>query len=140
MSTPAGRAKAEGRGVIARLKEVAGMFDALGLEESTNIFHRAVAVIENLIGYVDIFISEPMTIQEAEHALGNLPELDEADRAALDRIDVKKILAYATDPMNASGECMVRKLVEALQVTDYRSLELRVAQDEAEAWLEKRSL
>lgn len=93
------------------------------------------AEIARLRFIVDVITGPPLTIEEAEQALDNLPELDQAEKDAMARIDIKKIIAYAADPMNASPEWVIKRLIVASK--DPNGLDRR-AFDEAEAWLERR--
>jgi hypothetical protein len=94
-----------------------------------------VAEIRRLRGIIDVITGPPLTQEEAEAALDNLPELDDAEKEAAGRIDIDKIIAYATNPDNASPEEMVRQMVkEAERVPWFNALVL----DRAKSWLEKR--
>lgn len=86
---------------------------------------------------IDTITGPPLTAEEAEAAMDDLPELDPAEREAMERIDIRKIIAYATDPMNMSPEEAVRRMIEAAKRADGFDPEtLRLA----EAWLERRWL
>jgi hypothetical protein len=97
------------------------------------------AEIARLRQIIDVITGPPLTVEEAEAELdrNDLPELSPAERAACEAIDIEKILAYATDPANASPEWVVRRLIAASK--DPRGLD-RTAFDEAEAWLERRGI
>lgn len=67
--------------------------------------------IDRLKGTVDILCSPPMTIEEAEAAYDDLPDLSPEDKAAMEGIDINKIIKAASDPNNASGEWMVDRMI-----------------------------
>lgn len=71
--------------------------------------------VERLKGIIDILTAPPMTTEEAEAALDDLPELSDEERAAMEKIDIEKIIKAATDSDNASPEWMVGQLAEAAE-------------------------
>ncbi len=96
---------------------------------------RLVAEVDRLRSIIDVITGPPLTREEAEAALDDLPELDRDEKDAIAAIDIGKILAYATDPMNMSGEEAVRRMIEAARkAAGFDGETLRVA----EAWLERR--
>ncbi len=96
---------------------------------------QLIAEIARLRSIIAVITAPPMTREEAEAALDDLPELDQDERDAPGAIDINKIIAYATDPTNMSGEEAVRRLIEKAKACpgfDAGTL------GEAEAWLERR--
>lgn len=127
--------RAESLKIIGDLEHINQWFENLGFSTAVELNRRAISNIRSLVGLIDLITSDPMTPAEAEAAYDNLPELSPEDRKAMESIDIDKIITYATDPMNASGEWMVRKLIEAAKnCGDFD----REAFTEAERWLERR--
>lgn len=87
------------------------------------------AECDRLRDVVDVLCGPPLTFEEAEAAM------DEADAAALDGIDIKRIIAYATDPANIAPELALERMVKAAEGID--GFDARAIRD-ARACLEAR--
>jgi hypothetical protein len=73
---------------------------------------RLVAEVGRLRGMLDLLCAPPMTAEEAEAALD---ALDPADCPAIPPGRIAEMVAYATNPDNATAEWQLDRLLEAAE-------------------------